>query len=200
MKGMANNAMNIRILRSLKNTFFRSDPFRGNVDVGDNFKSGQRTHLWAPVGLTIGNNVHLGSDVRIEVDGVIGDGVLIANGAAIVGRKDHNMKQIGKTIQESDWVGSIPDKLSAPVSIGSDVWIGFGAIILSGITIGDTVVIGAGAVVTTNIPANSIAVGNPAKVVGNRFAPEDLSEHWRALKEKGVSLGKSFTSPGNVYE
>ena len=52
-----------------------------------------------------------------------------------------------------------------PVSIGHNVWIGGNVTILPGVTIGDNCTIGAGSVVTHNIPANSIAVGNPARVI-----------------------------------
>ncbi len=52
-----------------------------------------------------------------------------------------------------------------PVTIGKNVWIGTHSIILSGVSIGDGAVIGAGSIVTKDIPANSIAVGAPAKVV-----------------------------------
>jgi maltose O-acetyltransferase len=59
------------------------------------------------------------------------------------------------------------DRLEAarPITIGDNVWLGGGAIVLPGVTIGDNSVIGAGAVVTRDIPANVIAVGNPARVV-----------------------------------
>ena len=53
----------------------------------------------------------------------------------------------------------------AKVCIGDNVWIGAGAIILPGVTIGNNVVIGAGSVVTKNIPAYSLAVGNPCRVI-----------------------------------
>ena len=52
-----------------------------------------------------------------------------------------------------------------PIKIGNNVWIGAGANILPGVTIGDNVTIGAGSVVNKSIPANSIAVGNPCKVI-----------------------------------
>lgn len=55
----------------------------------------------------------------------------------------------------------------APISIGSDVFIGVNSIVMPGITIGSRVVIGAGSVVTKDVPDNSVAVGNPARVVSS---------------------------------
>ena len=52
-----------------------------------------------------------------------------------------------------------------PIIIGDDCWVGGNSVICPGITIGNGCVIGAGSVVTKNIPANSLAVGNPAKVI-----------------------------------
>ncbi|MFC8441622.1 sugar O-acetyltransferase [Streptomyces griseoincarnatus] len=59
------------------------------------------------------------------------------------------------------------DKLEAarPITIGDNVWIGGGAIVCPGVTIGDNSVVGAGAVVTKDVPANVVAVGNPARPV-----------------------------------
>ena len=52
-----------------------------------------------------------------------------------------------------------------PIKIGNSVWIGGSVTILPGVSIGDNCTIGAGSVVTKDIPANSIAVGNPCRVV-----------------------------------
>ena len=52
-----------------------------------------------------------------------------------------------------------------PVTIESGCWLGGGVIVLPGVTIGEGCVIGAGSVVTKNIPANSVAVGNPCRVI-----------------------------------
>ena len=57
------------------------------------------------------------------------------------------------------------------IVIGSDVWIGRNSLILSGAQIGDGAVIGAGAVVAGKIPPYSIAVGNPARIIRQRFTP-----------------------------
>lgn len=61
------------------------------------------------------------------------------------------------------------------VVVGSNVWIGYGAQILRGVTVGDNAIIGASSVVTRDIPANAVAVGSPARVVRMRPAPERLS-------------------------
>jgi maltose O-acetyltransferase len=53
----------------------------------------------------------------------------------------------------------------APITIGANVWLGGGAIVLPGVGIGDDTVVGAGAVVTRDLPAGVVAVGNPARVV-----------------------------------
>jgi maltose O-acetyltransferase len=52
-----------------------------------------------------------------------------------------------------------------PITIGSNVWLGGGVIVLPGVSIGENTVVGAGAVVTRNLPANVVAVGNPARVI-----------------------------------
>ncbi|GAA1673055.1 sugar O-acetyltransferase [Glycomyces endophyticus] len=59
------------------------------------------------------------------------------------------------------------DKLEAakPITIGDNVWLGGGVIVCPGVSIGDNSVVGAGSVVTRDVPANTVAVGNPARVI-----------------------------------
>lgn len=56
-------------------------------------------------------------------------------------------------------------EFAKPINIGNNVWIGGGVTVLPNVTIGDNVVIGAGSVVTKSIPANTVAVGNPCRVI-----------------------------------
>lgn len=52
-----------------------------------------------------------------------------------------------------------------PITLGENVWLGGGVIVCPGVTIGDNTVVGAGSVVTRDLPANVVAVGNPARVI-----------------------------------
>jgi phosphonate metabolism protein (transferase hexapeptide repeat family) len=69
---------------------------------------------------------------------------------------------------------------SLHVTIGHDVWIGHGAIILAGRQVGNGAVIGAGSVVTKDVPAYTIVAGNPARPIRRRF-PLDIAERIEAL-------------------
>jgi serine O-acetyltransferase len=103
------------------------------------------TGIELPCETKVGRRViieHFG-DIIISGDAIIGDDVIIRNGVTI------GLKYTGMQ--------------GAPV-IGNRVDIGAGAKILGAITIGDDVVIGANAVVLQDIPANSLAVGVPAKI------------------------------------
>lgn len=65
---------------------------------------------------------------------------------------------------------------SNPIKIGSNVWIGANSVVLPEVSIGENVIIGAGSIVSKNIPSNSIAVGNPCKVIKQKEAYiEDFS-------------------------
>ncbi|MBN2788415.1 MAG: hypothetical protein JXQ69_08865 [Paludibacteraceae bacterium] len=74
----------------------------------------------------------------------------------------------------------------ANVKIGNRVFIGASSIVLPGVTIGDDVVIGAGSVVCKDIPSNSLAVGNPARVVSS------LDDY--------IAKNKSFMQPVNCFD
>jgi phosphonate metabolism protein (transferase hexapeptide repeat family) len=68
----------------------------------------------------------------------------------------------------------------SPVTIGHDVWIGHGAIVLPGRSIGTGAVVAGGAIVTKDVPDYSIVAGNPARIIRRRF-PEAIAERLKAL-------------------
>jgi acetyltransferase-like isoleucine patch superfamily enzyme len=60
------------------------------------------------------------------------------------------------------------------VNVGNNVWIGYGACILRGVTVGDNAIIGTNAVVTKDVPANAVVAGLPARVIRMRPAPKQM--------------------------
>lgn len=174
------------MLKSVRESFRIRRSVSSSVTFGSQFLVGRGSRVWAPQRLDIGNDVSIGSGVRIEVDGSIGDGVLIANGAAIVGRSDHDLHEIGTSIRRATWVGEEPERLSRRTHVGSDVWVGFGAIVMSGVRIGDSAIVGAGSIVVHDVEPNTIVAGVPARPVKSRFSSEDFEEHWRLLRISGV--------------
>lgn len=72
-------------------------------------------------------------------------------------------------------------QFNAPVRIGKCCWIGAGSIILPGVTIGDNTVIGAGSIVTRDIPENTVAFGNPCRVV-RPIGERDREYYFKDLK------------------
>jgi acetyltransferase-like isoleucine patch superfamily enzyme len=112
----------------------------------------------------------------------LGQGVYINQGASIVASQEIRIgdrTRIGDhaAIHDSDYhaVDAASPRRIAPVHIGSDVWIGRGAIIMPGVSIGSGAVIAAGAVVTRDIPPAVLAAGVPARVVREL----DLPAGWR---------------------
>ena len=110
----------------------------------------------------MGSRVWLGPYAVIYGHGgvEIGDQTLVSMRVSILS-SDHAIPERVKMIR------NCKDVLK-PTKIGKDVWIGAHTVILGGVTIGDGCVIGAGSVVTKDLPAYSVAVGVPAKVVRSR--------------------------------
>lgn len=159
------------------------------LSYGRDLHVGKGVRLWAPKHVVIGNCVYIGKQVHIEANCRIGNYCLIANRVAIVGRHDHDFSAVGFPVRLAPWVGS--KRFPSPHAdeeavIEDDVWLGYGAMVLTGVTVGRGSVVAAGSVVTRDIAPYSIAGGVPAKVIGQRF--DDLETI--ALHEKGIRLGR----------
>lgn len=116
-------------------------------------------YVECPEKLIIEDEASLGCDVSIMgIGGVlIGKGTMIAKGAKII-----------TTTHDSNAPLMRVTSIHKPVSIGKEVWIGAGAIILPGIKIGDHAIVGAGAVVTNDVEEYQVVAGVPARVVRYR--------------------------------
>ncbi|WP_413586856.1 sugar O-acetyltransferase [Bdellovibrio sp. HCB274] len=126
---------------------------------------GERVVLRPPFQVDYGSNISIGSRTFINFNAVfldcnkitIGEDCQIAPGVQFYTATHPLDAKTRKSGLES----------AQPITIGNNVWLGGNAIICPGVTIGDNTVVGAGSVVTKNLPANVLAVGNPAKVIRN---------------------------------
>lgn len=125
-------------------------------------------------GAVIGENVHIYDGGGASID--YGFGFLLSIG--------NNVTLSNTTILLHD--ASINKELKhvkiGKVTIGDNVFVGAGSIILPNVTIGDNVIIGAGSVVSKNIPSGSVAVGSPIRVIGSYDAYMDKCSNW--IQEK----------------
>ena len=132
--------------------FIIEKPFRCdygyNIEIGDNFFANYNFVVLDVGKVKIGNNVQIAPNVGLYTAG----------------------HPLHPDSRNSGYEYGID------ITIGDNVWLGGGVIVLPGVTIGDNAVIGAGAVVTKDIPANAIAAGNPAKVI--RYITEEDRDYY----------------------
>lgn len=136
-------------------------------------KTGEEFLVEQPFYCTYGYNISIGENFFANIDCkildgsyvTIGDNVLLAPNVCII-TEGHAM-DVEKRNEGIEY--------AYPVTIGNNVWIGANVTILPNIIIGDNSIIGSGSVVTKNIPSDSVAVGNPCKVIRSITA-EDKSK------------------------
>lgn len=125
----------------------------------------QGSGLWIepPFYCDYGTNISLGDKVYFNFNCVILDVAKVTIGSnVLVGPS----VQIYTAMHPMDWKERASgQEFAKAVTIGSDAWIGGGAIICPGVVIGNCSVIGAGSVVTKNIPDSVFAAGNPCRVI-----------------------------------
>ena len=129
--------------------------------------------------LCIGCNVQINDSVHIAAikQVSIGDNVLIAS-RVFISDHNHGDYQAQDLLSSPDIPPAKRPLTYRPVCIGNNVWLGEQVCILPGVSIGDGSIIGANSVVTHDIPPNSIAAGNPARVI--RFYDE-IEKIWRRV-------------------
>ncbi len=130
-------------------------PYSGKIEIGDDCYIGDGTRILSEKQITIGSRV------------------LIAHNVDIHDCNDHpvNSEQRHKHYRDILKKGFLPeyDLSGKPITIEDDVWIGFGACVMKGVTIGKGSIVAAHAVVTKDVPADVVVAGNPARIVKRLF-------------------------------
>ncbi len=110
-----------------------------------------------------GRHIHLGNNVYMNFGATMVDDTHIYIGDNTMLGPNVTVATAGHPILPE--LRSLAYQYNIPVHIGKNCWLGAGVIVLPGVRIGDNSVIGAGSIVTRDIPENSVAVGNPARVI-----------------------------------
>lgn len=152
-----------------------SDDLAAKDAILDRLLGGRGRNLWItpPFFVDYGENIFFGDNCEVNMNCtflddnriVIGDNALIAPNVQIYTAFHPTNARDRFGDPRPDGSFAFCKTRTAPVIIGRNVWIGGGAILLPGVTIGDNVVIGAGSVVTRDIPADTVAVGSPCRVI-----------------------------------
>jgi acetyltransferase-like isoleucine patch superfamily enzyme len=135
-------------------------PRRGRIRLGAKCYLGEGSKIWSAASITIGDCVLLAHDVNIH-DNMSHSTDWRERRAEIEAILPHWHSQPHAF-----------DLGAGPIVIEDDVWIGFGASVIGSVHIGRGAIIGAGSIVTKDVPAFSVAVGNPAKVIKRLPLPQ----------------------------
>ena len=150
-----------KLLHKLNVTEYYTDNFK-NVMNELCPNSDKSLHLEPPFYCDYGDMIFAGKNVFINFGAVILDGGSVTIGEGTLIAPGVHIYTAGHPVdiaEREQW------EYCKPVKIGEKCWIGGHSTICPGVTIGDRCVIGAGAVVTKDIPADSLAAGNPARVI-----------------------------------
>lgn len=161
------------LLKQIRVWFLLRFRYRG-ARIGKSFHVGASVSIGT--GLVAGDFVYIGQHSQLPPRVHIGHYSSLSAHVAIVGA-DHNYDPPGVPIV---FAGRPPARIT---TIGSDVLIGHGAILLRGITIGNGAIVGAGAVVTKDVPAYAVVAGVPATVLRYRFDERGQAIHEAMLAQ-----------------
>jgi chloramphenicol O-acetyltransferase type B len=169
-----------KLLNKIRNLLLFKLRYRW-VEYGRNVHVHWSAKFWSSHKLVrLGNDVGIGPHCEIETDLIMGNSVLVGGFVGFLARDAHSAYLPGTTMFAS------PRGDRYRIVVEDDVWIGYGAILLSGVTVGRGSIVAAGAVVTKDVPRYSIVTGQPARVLKQRFSVEEIEFHESELRRKGV--------------
>lgn len=123
--------------------------------IGDHFYANANLSILDDCPVTIGSNVMFGPNITLATP-------------------MHPFRYQDRNIKQRSDGSEYDDEYAKPIRIGSNCWLASNVVVIGGVTIGDGCVIGAGSVVTRDIPANSLAVGNPCRVLRKITDKDDI--------------------------
>lgn len=163
--------------------------FSGKIKIGYASTLGYNNLLSGTI--TIGNYCQLGADVALHAT-------------------NHPMAYMATYINQNLFQGDLKQfKEENNITIGHDVWIGHGVIIVGNVTVGNGAVLAAGSVVTKDVAPYTIVAGVPAKIVKNRFSRQIVQEiealKWWDLSEDELEkikplFFKNFENKESIYD
>jgi len=141
----------------------------------DRLRGAQNVDSLRAGGASVGHNVRLAQPAWVDPAFVwlisIGDDAILGPGVQVIAHDASTKRLTGYTLMR-------------PVKIGARVYIGASAIILPGVSIGDDAIVGAATVVRDDVPAGTMVVGNPGRVVGQ--VSDYAARHLAAMPERPV--------------
>lgn len=179
------------IIKRIYRFYLQKACMRRNVKYASDVVVGRGSIVMAPDLMVIERRVKIGIYTSILVNGRICDGTQISSYVAIVGRHDHLTGEPGQRPFDAPWIfeeGFPMRDQRHEVILERDVWIGWGATLLSGIKVGCGAVIAAGALVTRDVPPYAVMAGSPARQIGSVFDDDQIVRHERVLREKYPEL------------
>ena len=180
-----------------------------NISIGNNTTFGRGTVFWAPNKMTIGNNVYIGKYCTLQADMEIGNNIDIANNVGLIGKYDHDYSKVGVSIKDAPWIGDASYDFRGKdqkIVIEDDVWIGFGAIIFTGVKVHRGAIVAAGSIVTHDVPPYAIVGGVPANVIKYRFDKNIIDELLRvdykkfSINDIEQNLNKLYCELDNIEQ
>ena len=143
-----------RVISSPNVTKLQMDKWT-TLEVNGNFAMNENTNIWI---------THSGQ--LILNGGFINEGVTITCAKRVtIGKNAHIAREAVIRDYDGHYIEKTTYRTAKPVSIGDNVWIGYRAMILKGVTVGNNSVVAANSVVTKDVPPNCIVAGNPAKII-----------------------------------
>lgn len=166
----------IKFLNSIRNRYFSNSKNKFGY-------FGKDVVLATPLTIKGHQNVYLYDNTNIYTGALI-----IATRAKFIMKKNSgaaegltaicggHMMQVGRLFKSITNEEKTPE-LDKDIIVEEDVWIGANVTLLKGVTIGRGAIIGSGAVVRNSIPPYAVIIGNPSKIVGFKFNPDEIIEH-----------------------